>query len=144
MFQGIKTRKKNADMRRQNFAAKKMEKDEKMKEAGLLSERFPNVSDIVIRMNYNRDSSSSFSLARTLNYYPYSYAYFKIDCIIKNCEFGNIDFTSLIGKMVKNKKKSEKGSETFEINGDVFIFGDMKVSYTVNINYNNKRKKISH
>ncbi len=121
-------------MRRQNFAAKKMEKDEKMKEAGLLSERFPNVSDIVIRMTYDRNSSSSFSLARTLNYYPYSYAYFNIDCIIKNCEFGNIDLTSLIGNMVKNKKKSEKGSETFEVNGDAFILGDMKISYTVNIN----------
>jgi hypothetical protein len=131
-------------MRGQNYAVKKGLKDEQMKEAGLLSERFPNVSDVVIHMTYDRDSSSSFSLVRTLNFYPYSYAYFNIDCIIKNCELGKIDLTSLIRKMVKNKKKNEKGSEKFEVNGDAFISGDMNVSYTVNINYNNKRKKTLH
>lgn len=131
-------------MKNQSYMAKKIQIDEKMKEAGLVSECFPDVSGIVIHMTYDRKTSSSFSLERTLNFSKCSYAYFDIDCIIKDCVYGNLDLTPFISSMVKKHKKNETGREVFKVSKDSFISGDIGISYKVNIKYNNKFKHSSH
>ncbi|MBI4843018.1 MAG: hypothetical protein HY809_01670 [Nitrospirae bacterium] len=122
--------------------AKKIQMAEKMKEAGLVSKCFPDVSDIVIHMSYDKKTSGSFSLERTLNFSQGSYAYFDIDCIIKDCVYGNLDLTPLISSMVREHKKNGAGREVFKVNKDSYISGDVGISYKINIKYNNRVKNL--
>jgi hypothetical protein len=78
--------------------------------AGLVSDRFPSVSGIVINMTYYRDAPKPLLMVRTVNVYPTSYAFFKMDCMIKGCTAGGFDLTSIIDDMVKTNKKIKKGA----------------------------------
>lgn len=78
--------------------------------AGLLSERFPSVSGIVIHMNYYRKAANPLLMVRTVNIFPTSYAYFRMDCMVKGCDGGGFDLTSVVSGMVKSRKKVTKGS----------------------------------
>jgi hypothetical protein len=49
--------------------------------AGLISERFPEVSGIIISMIYYQNGANSVLMERTINMLPTSDAYFKMDCI---------------------------------------------------------------
>ncbi|MDO8282414.1 MAG: hypothetical protein Q7U10_07310 [Thermodesulfovibrionia bacterium] len=131
-------------MKNQSYMAKKVQMDEKMKAVGLVSKCFPDVLDIVIHMTYDRKTSSSFSLERTLNFSQSSYAYFDINCIIKDCVYGNLNLTPLISSMVKEHKKNGTGREVFKVSKDSYISGDVGISYKINIKYNNKVKHSSH
>ena len=61
------------------FSRKNEAKEERTRQkldAGLMSDRFPEVSRIVVTMQYRKGGVSS--LRRTLNYYPSSYAFFRL------------------------------------------------------------------
>jgi len=78
--------------------------------AGLISERFPEVTDIAIHMSYYQNGSNPLLMVRKVNIFPTSYAYFKMDCMIKGCEGGGFDLTPVVKGMVKERKKEKKGA----------------------------------
>jgi hypothetical protein len=83
------------------------ERQREMLAAGLVSERFPDVSSIVVTMNYNRGRNSA--LLRTLNFYPESPAFFKVSPLGDEGEGGAPDLTNFISRMVGAREKSAKG-----------------------------------
>lgn len=111
--------------------------------AGLLSERFPGVSDIVVRMIYYQKAINSVMMVRTVNFWPTHYAYFKMDCMIKGCLDGGFNLTSVIAKMIKNHKKSEKGKLICNGKSDTVSSGHASIDYQITITYSRTRHKIT-
>jgi len=106
--------------------------------SGLVSERFPEVSGIVIRMTYYHKAVNPVLMVRTVNIIPTSYAYFNMDCMIKDCVDGGFDLTSVITDMVKHHKKLEKGKLVCSGNGkDHALASDhASITYEIKIQYN--------
>ena len=106
--------------------------------SGLVSERFPEVSGIVIRMTYYHKAVNPVLMVRTVNVIPTSYAYFNMDCMIKDCVDGGFDLTSVITDMVKHHKKLEKGKLVCSGNGkDHALASDhASITYEIKIQYN--------
>ncbi|MBU4320600.1 MAG: hypothetical protein Q8N12_06530 [Thermodesulfovibrionales bacterium] len=100
----------NRHHHRQNYALKMELKKQINVAAGLVSDRFPTVSGIVIHMTYYRKTAIPLLMVRTVNIFPTSYAYFKMDCMIKSCDGGGFDLTSIVANMVKTHKKVRKGA----------------------------------
>jgi hypothetical protein len=71
--------------------------------AGLVSERFPGVSSIVVTMDYSRGTFSP--VHRTLTFTPESHAFFKISSLGEGSEEDGLDLTGFIQRMVKNRAK---------------------------------------
>ena len=95
---------------RQHQAAKLELRKQNRIAAGVISERFPDVSGMMIHMTYYQQGANPVLMVRTLNVFPTSPAYFKMDCMIKGCEKGGFDLTPEIGAMIKARKKDKKGS----------------------------------
>ena len=95
---------------RHNYALKMELKKQNNVAAGLVSDRFPAVSGMVIQMTYYRKGVNPVLMLRTINVLPTSYAYFKMDCMIKGCDGGGFDLTSIVADMVKTHKKVKKGA----------------------------------
>lgn len=103
--------------------------------AGLVSDRFPSVSNIVIHMTYYREAAVPLLMVRTINIYPTSYAYFKMDCMAKNCDGGGFDLTSVVTDMVKTRTKVRKGALTCHGNVDPLPPEHASVEYETVIKY---------
>jgi hypothetical protein len=102
---------------RQNYAFKMELKKRNNAIAGIVSERFPKVSGMVINMTYYQNSANPVLMTRILNVFPTSYACFKMDCMIKGCVEGGFDLTSVIEDMVRTRKKVKKG--VLSCNGNI-------------------------
>ena len=100
----------NGHHHRHNYALKMELRKQVNIAAGLVSDRFPTVSGMVIQMTYYRKAAIPILMVRTVNISPASYAYFKMDCMIKSCDGGGFDMTSIVANMVKTHKKIKKGS----------------------------------
>ena len=100
----------NGHHHRHDYALKMELKKQVNIAAGLVSDRFPTVSGMVIQMTYYRKAAIPVLMVRTVNISPASYAYFKMDCMIKSCDGGGFDMTSIVANMVKTHKKIKKGS----------------------------------
>src|SRR5574340_151196 len=85
-------------------------------EAGFVSEHFPEVKNIVINMVYNQVGHNK-ALLRTVNFFPESHAFFRVDCINRECADGGFDLTGVIKTMVLKRKKTLKGELSCEGNG---------------------------
>ena len=72
----------------------------KIKE-GLIVDRFPGVSKIVIRMTYS-EKKNMVNMVRTIYFSPSHYAYFNMECITRKCIDGGFDLASEITHLVKN------------------------------------------
>jgi hypothetical protein len=118
------------EQKRQNNAA-----------AGLVSEQFPSVSGIVIHMTYYRKAVIPLLMVRTVNIAPTSYAYFKMDCMIKGCDGGGFDLTSVVANMVKTNKKVKKGALVCQGNVDTLSADHASIEYETVIEYGNGLKK---
>lgn len=104
--------------------------------AGLVSERFPEVSDIVIRMTYYQKAEISLMMVRTVNFWPSHYAYFNMDCMIRGCVDGGFNLTSVITSMIKNRKKSEKGKLICNGKSDTLSSDHASIDYQITVTYN--------
>lgn len=114
-----------------------MEKNKQRKmEAGLISERFPEVSDIIVQMTYYQNAVNPVLMSRTINFWPSHHAYFNMDCMKRDCIDGGFDLTDIIAGMIKNHKKSSRGKLC--CNGSVIPPADehASVSYEITIKYN--------
>jgi hypothetical protein len=105
-------------------------------EAGLVSERFPEVSDIVVRMTYYQKGVNPILMVRIVNFWPSRHAFFNMDCMIKGCFDGGFDLTSVITKMIKKHKKSEKGKLVCNGKSDVLASDHASIAYDITIRYN--------
>ncbi len=99
--------------------------------AGLISERFPGVSSVVVTMDYSRGGFSS--VHRTMNFYPGSEAFFKVSCLGEGCEDGGLDLTNPIQRLIRSREKSAKGALSCN-NKDAAILHPL-VDYEVTITY---------
>ena len=95
---------------RQSYLAEQDANKKSRQAAGLVSDKFPNVEGMVIDMVNYQNLSNPILMYRKLNVFPASYAYFKMDCMIKECEDGFFDLGPVIKEMVKGRKKAGKGS----------------------------------
>jgi hypothetical protein len=112
-----------------------MELKQKKIDAGLVSEIYPKVASMVIRMTYYQNMLNPVLMKRTVNVFPDSYAYFDMLCKIKGCENGGFDLTPIIKKMVKGRKKKGKGELTCKGKGDNVKTEHASVSYEINIKF---------
>ena len=131
----------NKHHHRQNYALKMELKKQDNIAAGLVSERFPTVSSMVIHMTYYRQAVVPVLMVRTINIYPTSYAYFKMDCMIKSCDGGGFDLTSIVANMVKSQTKVRKGALVCNGNVDALPAEHARIEYETVIHYN---KRVAH
>jgi hypothetical protein len=122
-------------MKRNDYALKKELRKQNNLAAGLVSDRFPDVSDIVINMTYYREGANPVLMVRTVNIVPTSYALFKMDCMIKGCDGGGFDLTSVVADMVKTHKKVRKGALECCGNIDSLASGHASIKYETVIKY---------
>lgn len=125
----------NGHHHRHNYALKMELKKQVNIAAGLVSDRFPTVSGIVIQMIYYRKAAIPILMVRTVNISPASYAYFKMDCMIKSCNGGGFDLTSIVANMVKTHKKTKKGSIICHGTVDALNSEHARIEYETVIQY---------
>jgi hypothetical protein len=101
-------------------------------DAGYVDAQFPEVSGIVISMIYNQKGIQK-SLPRVVNFFPGSYALFRIDCLNKECIDGGFDLTQVITGMIRNRRKATKGDLSCE--GDSPSADHSTIAYEVSIQY---------
>lgn len=101
-------------------------------DAGFVSAHFPEVAKIVISMIYNQIGLNK-SLLRTVNFFPDSPAFFRVDCVNKDCAGGGFDLTLIITGMVGKHRETAKGKLSCEGNGPAA--GHSVIVYKVEIQY---------
>ncbi len=125
-------------MIRQNHFAKLEQIKKNKLAAGLLRDRFPKVSGIVIQMTYYHGSHQTL-MERTVNFCPSDYAYFNMACMTRGCENGGFDLSSVIRNLVKKGGKSAKGEICCEGHSPDLGEGHASIAYKVSISYAHKR-----
>lgn len=116
------------------YNAKKERMQEKMQrriEAGSVTKHFPEVANIIITMMYKQSGIKA--LLRTVNFFPDSYAFFRIDCLSKDCTDGGFDLTQVITAMIRNRRETSKGDLGCE--GNDPSAGHSDIAYEVAIQY---------
>ncbi len=101
-------------------------------EAGSVATHFPEVAGIVISMMYNQRGIQK-SLPRVVNFFPSSYALFKVECLSKGCVDGGFDLTQIITAMIGNRREASKGEISCE--GDGSSADHSAIVYEVAIKY---------
>jgi hypothetical protein len=101
-------------------------------ETGFVASHFPDVTGIVISMSYNQIGLNK-ALLRTVNFFPGSYAFFKVDCVNRECLDGGFDLTDIITEMVGKHRETAKGKLSCEGNG--LAAGHSAITYEVEIQY---------
>ena len=96
--------------------AARVERQQRKVDAGFMVAQFPEVASIVVSMMYNQRGIQK-SLPRVVNFFPGSYALFKVNCLNKECVDGGFDLTQVITQMVGNRRKASKGDLSCEGNG---------------------------
>jgi hypothetical protein len=107
------------------------ERVRQMREADLVSARFPDVSRIVVKMQYKHPKTPS--MLRTLNYRPGSQAFFKMSCLGEGCVDGGLDMTRIISKMIRGHEKSVQGDIRCQNRDPAAIHAN--IAYKVSITY---------
>ncbi len=91
----------------------RMEKIQEKLDAGFMSKHYPEVESIVIDMMYNQRGIAK-PIHRIINFSPGSYAFFKIDCLSRDCDDGGFDLSHVINGMIRNHKETATGELTCE------------------------------
>lgn len=109
-------------------------------DAGLVSDCFPQILGMVIHMTYYHNADNPILMERTVNVFPTSYAYFKMECMTKGCEEGGFDLTSAIVKHIKQHKKSFKGKMVCKGKNSDHPLDHASISYEVSVKYSRKKQ----
>ncbi len=121
---------------KQNYI-ERMELNKKRRlEAGLVSELFPEVSDIVVHMTYYQKGVNPILMIRTINFWPSRHAYFNMDCMVKGCVDGGFDLTSVIAKMINKHKKLGEGKLVCNGKSETLVSNHASIDYKIVIKYN--------
>jgi len=97
-------------------SAARTERLQQRLDAGFVSAHFPEVASIVISMMYSQRGIQK-ALPRTVNFFPGSYALFRVDCLNKDCVDGGFDLTQIITAMIQNRREAAKGELSCVGNG---------------------------
>lgn len=108
---------------------------EQKKHAGLVSEHFPTVTNIVINMKYYWELSNRLFLKRTVSFYPSSCAYFFINCLTKNCDGKCFKFKPVINTLIKNHKDFGGGNMFCRCKNNSIASDYVSIAYKINIKY---------
>ena len=103
--------------------------------AGLVSDRFPGVSSIVLHMTYFQKTSDPVLMKRTLNFFPTHYACFHIECMREECTNGGFDLAPVVASLVKNQKKATVGKLVCNGKSDSLRLGHASIAYEISIQY---------
>jgi len=120
---------------RQDYIKKMELKKQARLKAGILSDKFPNVSSIIIHMTYYHNSENPLLMERTVNVFPSSYAYFLMECMTKTCEEGGYKLSRIISKHIKEKKKVARGKMVCKGKIDKVAKDHAHILYEINIKY---------
>jgi hypothetical protein len=112
--------------------AARLERQQRKLDAGFMVAQFPEVTGIVINMIYSQRGILK-SLPRVVNFFPGSYALFRIDCLNKGCASGGFDLTRVITEMIRNRREAAKGDLSCE--GDGPAADHSTITYEVAIQY---------
>jgi hypothetical protein len=112
--------------------AARIERQQRKLDADLVETLFPEVAGIVIGMTYNQQGALK-SFTRVINFFPGSYALFRINCLNKECVDGGYDLTKVITGMIRNRSKAAKGDLSCE--GSCPSVKNSTIVYTVAIKY---------
>ena len=107
------------------------ERQRQMRDAGLVSDRFPGVASIVVTMDYSRGSVSA--VHRTMHFYPGSQAFFKISSLGEGSDEDGLDLTRFIQRMIGSHAKSAKGEFCCDRQDSAIVHPN--VDYEVAITY---------
>jgi hypothetical protein len=124
---------------KQNYMKKMELKNQLRQDAGLISERYPKVSGMVINMTYYHKAENPVLMQRTVNFFPTSHAYFNMECMIRGCEGGGFDLTRIIKKQIKDKKKVAKGEMICKGKNGELVSNHSHIIYEINIQYGKKK-----
>ncbi len=114
--------------------AARREKMQQRLESGLISERFPKVSSIVINVTNSYKGINTDTILRTFNFLPSSYAYFNIECLSEGCRDSGFDLNQVITVMIRSHKDLGEGGlmcDSSNLSSD-----HSHIHYKVNILYN--------
>jgi len=113
--------------------AARVERQQRKVDAGFVATHYPEVASIVISMTYNQRGIAK-SLPRTVNFFPGSYALFRVDCLNKECVDGGFDLTHVITGMIRGRRAAAKGDLSCEGNGPLAdhsgIIYEVAIQYT--------------
>ena len=126
MPKGIQTHRQNHLERQELLKKNKMA-------AGLISERFPGVSQIVFRMTYYQRGINPVLMVRTVNFSPTDYAYFHMDCMRDECVDGGFDLSPIVSGLVKEQKKTIKGKLSCDGKSTTLAPHHASIAYEVTI-----------
>jgi len=98
-----------------------------------ITARYPNVASVTIDMNYYAGNSAQAIMQRTVNFFPNSNAYFRMECMNHDCIDGGFNLEPAVAKMVKARLKSDKGEMV--CSGKDFR-GHARINYKISIKYN--------
>jgi len=127
-------------MNKQSYVEKMESKKNAMLAAGLVSERYPEVSSIVLHMTYFQRTSDPVLMKRTVNFVCNNYASFHMDCMREECTNGGFNLAPVVSALVKNRKKTMKGKLVCSGKNDALGPGHASIAYEVNIQYKKKAK----
>ena len=125
---------------KQNYKEKLELKRNTMLAAGLVSERFPAVSNIIFRMTYYQRTADPILMKRTISFSPTNYACFHLECMREECTDGGFDLTPVVAGLVKNNKKSVSGKIVCNGKSDDLRHGHASIAYEVSVQYNKPAK----
>jgi len=127
-------------IQRQDHLKKLELKKQQRIDAGLVSDRFPQVAGMVINMTYYHKAENPLLMQRTVNVFPTSHAYFNMECMTKGCEEGGYNLTPVIRKNIKQKKRSFKGKMICKGKNGEKASDHASIAYEINIQYNKKKR----
>jgi len=110
----------------------RMEKKQQKIDADPMSARYPDVTSIVILMDYYNKGIGKVMMKRTVNFFPSSAAYFHMGCMNQDCLDGGYDLGHVINSMVRGHLESGQG--------DLGCLGNnshARIDYKVTIQYDN-------
>jgi hypothetical protein len=108
--------------------------------AGLVSERYPEVSSIVLQMTYYQKTSDPILMKRTVNFMSNNYASFHMECMREECTNGGFNLAPVVAGLVKNRKKTVKGKLFCNGKNEAVSPGHASIAYEVSIQYNKRVK----
>jgi hypothetical protein len=112
----------------------KMEKRKLKLESGLISEHYPEIASIFIKIKNSYGKKNPINIARDFKFLPDSHAYFTVECLNKNCADGGFDMAKVIISMIKNHKLTGEGE--LLCNGTSLPSDHSHIAYKITINYN--------
>ena len=125
---------------KQNYKEKLELKRNNMLAAGLVSERFPQVSNIMFRMTYYQRTVDPVLMTRTISFLSTNYACFHLECLREECIDGGFDLAPVVAGLVKTNKKSVSGKIVCNGKNEELSHGHASIAYEVSIQYNKSAK----